>query len=162
MIRDYQAIQKTWFIKGKQKLIPTYGKNAGVKLIGILDYVTGMVYCEEHERYDAKVFLEFLKSVLEKYPTGKIVMILDNAKIHHAKLIKPFLNDMKDRIELMFLPPYSPNLNLIEGLWGWLKSKVINNRFFSSIVKVRSVVQKFIIGINKSPHITIDRLCIRM
>lgn len=116
MIRDYQAIQKTWFIKGKQKSIPTYGKNAGVKLIGIMDYVTGMVYCEEHEKYDAKVFLEFIKVVLDKYPTGKIVMILDNAKIHHAKLIQPFLNEMKDRLELMFLPPYSPNLNLIEVL----------------------------------------------
>ena len=52
MIRDYQAIQKTWFLKGKQKKIPTYGKNAGVKLIGTLDYITGEVYCEEHERYD--------------------------------------------------------------------------------------------------------------
>ncbi|MEG2487188.1 MAG: IS630 family transposase, partial [Cetobacterium sp.] len=141
MIRDYQAIQKTWFIRGQQKIIPTYGKNAGVKLIGILDYATGIVYCEEHERYDAKVFLEFIKVVLDKYPTGKVVIILDNAKIHHAKLIQPFLNEFKDRIELMFLPPYSPNLNLIEGLWGWIKKSVINNRFFPSIVKVRNVVQ---------------------
>ena len=53
MIRDYQPIQKTWFIKGKQKKIPTYGKNPGDKIIGTLDYITGMVYCEEHERYDA-------------------------------------------------------------------------------------------------------------
>ncbi len=44
MIRDYQAIQKTWFINRQQKKIPTYGKNAGVKLIGILDYETGAVY----------------------------------------------------------------------------------------------------------------------
>lgn len=162
MIRDYQAIQKTWFIKGKQKIIPTYGKNAGVKLIGILDYVTGIIYCEEHERYDAKVFLGFLKTTLDKYPTGKIVMILDNARIHHAKLIQPFLDEMKDRLELMFLPPYSPEFNLIEGLWGWIKSSVINNRFFPSIMKVRTVVQKFITKINKSPQITIDRLCVKM
>lgn len=53
MIRDYQAIQKTWFIKGHQKKIPTYGKNAGVKIIGTLDYATGKVYCEEHEKYDS-------------------------------------------------------------------------------------------------------------
>lgn len=108
MIRDYQAIQKTWFIKGQQRKIPTYGKNAGVKLIGTLDYVTGNVYCEEHERYDAKVFLDFLKVVLLRYPKGKIVMILDNARIHHAKLIQPFLEQFKNRLELMFLPPYSP------------------------------------------------------
>ena len=40
MIRDYQAIQKIWFMKGHQRKISTYGKNAGVKLIGILDYAT--------------------------------------------------------------------------------------------------------------------------
>lgn len=162
MIRDYQAIQKNWFIKGQQRKIPTYGKNSGVKLIGILDYVTGKVYCEEHERYDAKVFKEFLKSVLKEYPKGKIVMVLDNARIHHAKLIQPFLCEVKDRLELMFLPPYSPELNLIEGLWGWLKSSVINNVFYPSLVKVRSSVQKFIKTINMVPTQTIDRLCVRM
>ncbi|WP_423219683.1 transposase [Clostridium hydrogeniformans] len=71
--------------------MPTYGKNAGVKLIGTLDYVTGKVYCEEHEKYDAKVFLGFLKGILSRYPEGKIIMILDNARIHHAKLVQPFL-----------------------------------------------------------------------
>ena len=162
MIRDYQAIQKTWFMKGQQRKIPTYGKNAGVKLIGTLDYVTGTVYCEEHERYDAEVFLDFLKVVLSRYPKGKIVMILDNARIHHAKLIQPFLNEVKDRLELMFLPPYSPNLNLIEGLWGWLKSSVINNVFYPSLVRVRIAVQNFIKTINMVPTQTIDRLCVRM
>lgn len=162
MIRDYQAIQKTWFIRGHQRKIPTYGKNAGVKLIGTLDYVTGKVYCEEHEKYDAKVFLGFLKGVLSRYPEGKIVMILDNARIHHAKLVQPFLNEVKDRIELMFLPPYSPELNLIEGLWGWLKSSVVNNVFFSSLPKVKVTIQKFINSINKVPAQIIDRLCIKM
>lgn len=36
---------------------------------------------------------------------------------------------MKDRLELMFLPPYSPDLNLIKGLWGWLKSSVVKINF---------------------------------
>ncbi len=162
MIRDYQAIQKTWFIKGQQRKIPTYGKNAGVKLIGTLDYVTGNVYCEEHERYDAKVFLDFLKVVLSRYPKGKIVMILDNARIHHAKLIQPFLDEVKGRLKLMFLPPYSPDFNLIEGLWGWLKSSVINNVFFPSLPKVKVTIQKFIENINKVPTQTIDRLCVKM
>lgn len=56
-------------------------------------------------------------------------MILDNAKIHNAKLLKPFLEEVKDILELMFLPAYSPELNLIYGLWGWLKSSIINNSF---------------------------------
>lgn len=78
-------------------------------------------------------------------------MILDNAKIHHAKLLKPFLEEVKDRLELMFLPAYSPELNLIEGLWGWLKSSIINNSFFPTLPKVRVAVNKFIEEINKVP-----------
>ena len=78
MIRDYQALQKTWFIKGHQRKIPTYGKNAGVKLIGTLDYVTGNVYCEEHERYDAKVFLDFLKWIFYGH-------IIEHQKVRHKR-----------------------------------------------------------------------------
>lgn len=56
IIRDYQAIQKTWFLKGQPKKISTYGKNAGVKIIRILNYESGHVYCEDHDKYDAEVF----------------------------------------------------------------------------------------------------------
>ena len=64
MIRDYQAIHQTWFERGKQRIIKTYGKHRGVKLVGYLNYETGEVYCEEHERYDAEMFFtkQFLKS----------------------------------------------------------------------------------------------------
>ena len=55
---------KTWFLKGKQRIIPTFGKHEGVKLVGCLDYETGRVYVEEHKKYDAEIFLHFLKNVL--------------------------------------------------------------------------------------------------
>ncbi|MDI6706643.1 MAG: IS630 family transposase, partial [Bacillota bacterium] len=123
---------------------------------------TGHVYCVEEKKYDAEVFLRFLKNVLLQYPTGKIVMILDNAKIHHAKLLEPFLQENKDRLQLVFLPPYSPKLNMIEGLWGWLKSDVINNVFYSSVKQIREAVRGFINSINKVPEQVINRLCLRM
>lgn len=162
MIRDYQAIQKTWFLKGKQRIIPTYGKHEGVKLMGVLNYETGHVYCIEKKKYDAEVFHRFLKNVLLLYSTGKIVMILDNAKVHHAKLLEPFLQENKDRLQLVFLPPYSPKLNMIEGLWGWLKSDVINNVFYSSVKQIREAVRGFINSINNVPEQVINRLCLRM
>ena len=93
MIRDYQAIQKTWFPKGQQRQILTYGKHHGVKLIGTLNYETGEIFCIEEEKYGAKVFLRFLEKILAHYTQGKIAMVLDNARIHHAKLIQPFLNN---------------------------------------------------------------------
>jgi transposase len=160
MIRDYQAIMKTWFPIGCQRIIPTYGKHEGVKLVGCLDYETGYVYVEEHEKYDAAVFLSFLKNVLQIYSQKHIVIILDNAKIHHAKLLTDFLESNKSRLSLLFLPPYSPNLNKIEELWGWLKDSVINNVFFHVKEEIQQAVQKFVQWINTVPHIVIDRLCL--
>ncbi|PEN79865.1 hypothetical protein CN553_30345 [Bacillus cereus] len=46
-----------------------------------------------------------VKENLQKH----IVMVLDNARIHHAKLLKPFLRKNSQRLSLIFLPPYSPN-----------------------------------------------------
>lgn len=162
MIRDYQAIQKTWFLKGKQRIIPTYGKHQGVKFLGVLNYETGHITRVEKEKYDAKVFMKFLKKVLTVYPTGKIMMILDNTRIHHAKILQLFLLENKDRLQLVFLPPYSPKLNLIEGLWGWLKSEIIHNVFYKSSSQIKLAVRGFIDSINKVPEQVIDRLCVKM
>ncbi len=162
MIRDYQALANTWFLRGKQRIIPTYGKHHGVKLLGILNYETGHIYVEEHENYDAQVFLSFLKSVLKQYPTVKIVMIVDDARIHRAKLIQPFLEEQKERLELMFLPAYSPNLNLIEPFWKWLKNTVIYKVFYKHTYQIRKAVQEFVQYTNLNPSIVIDRLCVRM
>ena len=159
MIRDYQAIQRTWFLKGQQKVIPTYGKHWGAKLLGILDYASGEVWAMQAQQYDAAVFLEFLQQAVDKYPNEHIVMILDNAKIHHAKLIQPFLEAHRDQLRLVFLPPYSPNLNLIEGLWKWLKSSVINNVFFGSVTAIQAAVAGFLEKINKDLEAIKQRLC---
>jgi hypothetical protein len=117
MIRDSQALQRTWFLKGKQRIIKTTGKHRGVKLLATVNYETGHILWKEDEQYTAETFLAFLQMVMDSYPTGKIVMVLDNARIHHAKILQPFLEENKARLELVFLPPYSPELNLVEGLW---------------------------------------------
>lgn len=162
MIRDYQAISKTWFLKGKQRIIQTTGKHWGVKLLGTLNYETGQVICSEEERYDVHAFIRFLGKVMQNYPTGKIVMILDNSRIHHAKLLQPFLEKHADRLTLMYLPPYSPQLNLIEGLWGWLKKDTINNAFYPTVQAIKVAVRSFIKHVNTIPEAVIQRLCVKM
>lgn len=162
MIRDYQAIDRTWFLKGKQRVIPTYGRHCGVKMFGTLDYGTGETLCSEEETANAKAFLRFLHMVLDHYSFGKIVIILDNARIHHATLIQPFLQENRARLELVFLPPYSPKLNLMEGVWKWLKESVIYNVFFDSVPKIALAIRSFLLYINERRPEVIDRLCIRM
>ncbi|WP_438349077.1 transposase [Paenibacillus sp. FA6] len=64
------------------------------------------------------------------------------------------------RLTLVYLPPYNPNLNVIEELCGWMKSTVINNVFFDSVQKTRKTIQGFIRHINDTPVDTIERLCL--
>lgn len=76
-------------------------------LIGTLDYETGDVFCVQELQYTAVEFLSFLKKVIVRYPNERIVMVLDNARIHHAKLIQPFLEDHQETLTFLFQPnPY--------------------------------------------------------
>jgi transposase len=159
MIRDYLALQYNWFLKGQQRKIPTYGRHEGAKLLAAINYETGRVSHREEEHYDVAAFTRFLDDVLQEYPEGKIVMILDNARIHHAKSLQPFLK-ANPRLSLIFLPKYSPELNPVEGLWKWLKHDVVNNVFFRKFYHIRTSVTSFMKRLNQSPLKTIDRLLV--
>lgn len=113
-------------------------------------------------QYTAETFLLFLRKVITHYPIGKIVLKLDNARIHHAKLLEPFLAEMKSRLELVFLPPHSPQFNIVEGLWKWLKADVINNVFCHTVADIRKNVKAFMEEISKDKWNIIDRLCVRL
>ncbi|WP_143192139.1 IS630 family transposase, partial [Paenibacillus helianthi] len=145
-----------------QRIIQTTGKHRGVKLLAVLNYMTGQILWKEDEQYNAETFLSFLQMVVEAYSEGKIVIVLDNARIHHAKLLQPFLEDYKARLELVFLPPYSPQLNLVEGLGKWLKSDVINNVFFHTVSEIRKKVAAFMQNIALDTQTIIDRLSLRL
>lgn len=71
MIRDYQAIQKTWLLRGKQRIIQTTGKHRGVKPLATVDYATGQIVWQEDEPYTAEIFLSFLQKVVSHDPSGK-------------------------------------------------------------------------------------------
>lgn len=86
--------------------------------------------------------------------------MLDNAHTHHADAIQPFLRE-NPRLQLVFLPKYSPELNPVEGLWKWLKHDVVNNVFFHKYYVIRTHVAAFMKRVNESPLELIDRLLVR-
>jgi transposase len=106
----------------------------------------------ETNRCDAQAFLTFLRYVLSQHKDRHIVMILDNARIHHAKLLQPFLKEHEHRLTLLFLPPYSPNLNAVERVWGWLKKSVIANRFHATRKDIRKSVLSFLEHLYEFPE----------
>lgn len=85
-------------------------------------------------------------------------MILDNARIHHAKILKPFLEKNEQRLTLLFLPPYSPNLNAVERIWGWLKGSVIANRFHATRKDIRKSIEAFMEYLNAYPKKVLQRI----
>ncbi|PWU13514.1 MAG: hypothetical protein C5B45_05905 [Chlamydiae bacterium] len=76
----------------------------------------------------AQSTMVLFKKLEEKYPFAqRIVIICDNAAYYRSKIVADYLNT--SRIEMKFLPPYSPNLHLIERLWRFMNKKVCNHRY---------------------------------
>ncbi|MDV7400729.1 IS630 family transposase, partial [Arthrospira platensis SPKY1] len=76
------------------------------------------------------------------YPeANKITIILDNARYYRSKIVAEYLEH--SRIELKFLPPYSPNLNLIERFWKFFKKQVLYNQYYETFSRFKSACEDF-------------------
>ncbi|MBB3189212.1 transposase [Halomonas cerina] len=72
---------------------------------------------------NAQILIDFMKRLVRD-TQRKVFLILDNLKVHHAKVVKAWLEDHQDQIEVFYLPPYSPELNPDEYLNCDLKAGV--------------------------------------
>jgi transposase len=125
-----------WSEKGKQPLIKQKQyKRERLTLFGSVNPVSGEVIVQKSESWNAKMFKKYLKKVIRHYSNSKgmIFMILDNVKFHHAKILKPFLENHKNKLKLIFLPPYSPDFNPIERVWWYMRKRISNNRYIDSL-----------------------------
>ena len=71
-------------------------------------------------------------------------MFLDNARYQKCKIVQELAEELK--IELIYLPSYSPNLNLIERLWWHVKQQVLYSRYYDSFPKFKSAIMDCING----------------
>jgi len=78
-------------------------------------------------------FLAFVVVLVARYADRKILLVCDNGRFHTTKAVQRWLLDHRDQIEVFWLPPYSPSLNLIEHLWGHIKRTILANVLFGSL-----------------------------
>ena len=100
---------------------------------GAIDQETGQTRMIEVLTVDAMSTIALLMSIEALYPAMRLIHVfLDNARYHHAKLVRAWLAQPGRRIKLHFVPPYCPHLNPIERLWGLMHKHVTHNRCYAT------------------------------
>lgn len=74
-----------------------------------------------------------------RYPDDPLTVVLDNARYQRCRLVMDAAAALD--IELLFLPPYSPNLNLIERLWKFVKKECLATRYYDSFAAFKAAIQ---------------------
>ncbi len=109
------------------------------------------------ETLTAKVLLTFLTR-LGKERDNKVFLFLDNLRVHHAKLVRAWLDENKEATEVFYLPAYAPELNPDEYLNGDLKQHIRSGPAAGSRgeleSRVRSVLKRQQCGLSVSVRIS--------
>ena len=132
-----------WIKKGQTKYLKTNNGRQRTNINGALNLKTKELFYVEDERINSQTMIALLIQILDKQKKGKIHIVLDNARYYHSIIVKEFLKE-HPRIVLKFMPPYSPNLNIIERLWKILKKKVVHNKFYLKFQDFRKQVILFL------------------
>ena len=92
-----------------------------------------------------EVMEAFLEEIKNQYCTAtNICIILDNARYQRAYSVQRKAEQLN--INLIYLPPYCPNLNLIERLWRYFKKKVMKNKYYETFSEFETSVEQFFIN----------------
>ena len=130
--------------------------NQRLCVYGVLNYRSGQVHYMTHPKKNARQFHEFLRQLLEASSERRLVLVIDNASYHRAKAVLTLLDDHADHVFVIWLPRYSPELNLIEGLWGYLKRSALNNHFFGDVQRLEAAVHEAFAELQQHPETTLS------
>ena len=130
-----------------------------VSLFGAVNLKNGKLVTQFEKKFNAMTFKDFLCLLLRHRPrTKNMVILLDNAKYHHAVVLRPFLRDHRDKLGLEFLPAYSPELNPIERVWKLTRRLSTHDTYFEKLEALVDAVSRQHATWNV-PNDTLRKLC---
>lgn len=132
-IHRHPTLTRMWAKVGTQPEVPAPGKNEKQVVYGGVDYATGKITTTIAASKSGVNFLAFLIALAAAYGGRKVRLVCDNGRFHYTRAVQQWLGAHRDQIEVYWLPPYCPSLNLIERLWGHLKRTVLANVLFQTM-----------------------------
>lgn len=112
-----------------------------LNVIGTIDAITKKVLFQTNiTTVNAETMATFLHYLKRQMPDKPISIVLDNARYQHCNFIKELATQLG--ITLLFLPPYSPNLNLIERLWKFTKKTALAGKYYEKFDKFQEAIVK--------------------
>jgi putative transposase len=152
-------IGPTYMRRGKQLVVLTPGKNVKRYVAGALNARSGKVVHAVAERKNSELFLALVDALRRTYRRARrIHLVLDNFIIHKSRRTLRHLAGLGGRIVLHFLPPYSPESNVIERLWKQLHDHVTRNHTHRTIEPLMEAVDEFIEGAQPFPGTQVSML----
>ena len=124
------------------------GRNR-INVLGAVNAITKQVVTITNTTYiTSSTLIDFLKLLKEKFADKPIAIVLDNARYQHCFLVTTVAKSLG--IHLLFLPPYSPNLNIIEWLWKFTKKEILYAKYYNNPKQFHEAIQNFFHEINKN------------
>ena len=142
------ALNYGWIKKGEDFEVETNSGRLRININGAIEIKSMDVITRSYPTINQYSICDFLKAIRTKNPDEKrITLILDNANYHRAKKVRALAKKL--RIKLLYLPPYSPNLNPIERLWKFMKKKALPNEYLEDFEDWKYEMMSFFRGIRK-------------
>jgi transposase len=134
-----------WASAGDRLAIEQTSGRQRINIHGAVNLETGQTRMIEALTIDAASTIQLLQSIEAQYPAlTRIHVFLDNARYHHSKLARQWLERPGCRIKLHFIPPYCPHLNPIERLWGVMHKHVTHNKCYATCRQFAEVTLGFL------------------
>lgn len=142
------VLSSGWIRKGREVSVKTNSGRQRVNINGAIEIHSLDVIARSCETVNKSSICDLLRAIRQKSPDEKnVYLVLDNARYNRAKTVKKLAKKLK--IKILYLPPYSPNLNPIERLWKFMKKKVMANRHYENLGEFQKALTQFFRGIRK-------------
>jgi transposase len=143
-----------WTATGKERPLLTVSGRERVNLNAALNAVVPThLHLDETDCVNAQSTRRLYEQLREAHPVGPVYVLCDNARYYKNKALTTWLTDT--RLMQVFLPPYSPNLNLIERFWKFLRQKIINTAFYRTKGAFKTAVLDFFTRLDEfGPELT--------